>query len=376
MRIRKTKISLATDFLRKNDCSNSLFKNDFCALFYCLEFLFFDHLFFDEKSMFWWWIDICVAYTMKHMGLNVHEAYQYVKKCRPQISPNIAFMGQLIEYQNIINGAKVKDDEKAETPTAISPQRILPPVVVNKDTQPKGMGGFFFVFFIKCKTNILKGAPKDRSGLRLSLDLNRKRKRSSDISSIPVRSKKRPTLLLLSSTTTSPAPLPGPSGIFSGPSSSPKCAKIISKSDPISSPHKMEMFATKNVVRKINSDSDLDKVNQNQPLKFSARIRHGSAGEFNESDWLGNKSRGPCKCSLANAFFTTKPSYAETSPFKAYHVDYLTLWRKMQFMHLNLPFAKFGPILSRAIVQLLSSGLFLNRLLLDFCHRNHLISAS
>ena len=241
---------------------------------------------------------------------------------------------------------------------------------------PKVWVDFFSCVLIKCKTNILKGAPKDRSGLRLSLDLNRKRKRSSDISSIPVRSKKRPTLLLLSSTTTSPAPLPGPSGIFSGPSSSPKCAKIISKSDPISSPHKMEMFATKNVVRKINSDSDLDKVNQNQPLKFSARIRHGSAGEFNESDWLGNKTRGPCKCSLANAFFTTKPSYAETSPFKAYHVDYLTLWRKMQFMHLNLPFAKFGPILSRAIVQLLSSGLFLNRLLLDLCHQNHLISAS
>jgi len=208
---------------------------------------------------------IAIAYTMKHMGLNVHEAYQYVKKCRPQISPNIAFMGQLIEYQNIINGAKTKEAEKPETQSAILPQRILPPVVVNKDTQPKV-------------------APKDRSGLRLSLDLNRKRKRSSDIPSVPVRSKKRPTLLLLSSTTTNPAPLPGPSGIFPGPSSAPKCAKMISKSDPISSPHKLEMFAAKNAVRKVNSDSDLDKVNQNQPLKFSARIRHGSAGEFNESD--------------------------------------------------------------------------------------------
>lgn len=74
---------------------------------------------------------------MKYMGLNVHEAYEYVKKCRPQIAPNIAFMGQLLEYQKIINGdspVAIQEERK----TLISPQRILPPVVERKNALAKG----------------------------------------------------------------------------------------------------------------------------------------------------------------------------------------------------------------------------------------------
>ena len=58
------------------------------------------------------------------MSLNVQEAYDYVKERRPKIAPNIAFMGQLLEYQKMIRG------EDAKSITALpSPQKILPPVV-------------------------------------------------------------------------------------------------------------------------------------------------------------------------------------------------------------------------------------------------------
>jgi CRISPR/Cas system-associated protein endoribonuclease Cas2 len=72
---------------------------------------------------------------MKHLGLNVHEAYEYVKKRRPQIAPNIGFMGQLLEYQKMINGDSSKsnllENLEEEVPEK-EVQRILPPVVEKK----------------------------------------------------------------------------------------------------------------------------------------------------------------------------------------------------------------------------------------------------
>merc|ERR1711990_79714 len=36
---------------------------------------------------------ISIAYTMKYLKMNVDKAYEYVKTKRPQISPNLGFMG-------------------------------------------------------------------------------------------------------------------------------------------------------------------------------------------------------------------------------------------------------------------------------------------
>ena len=47
---------------------------------------------------------------MKHLKMNVDRAYEYVKKCRPEISPNLGFMGQLLEYQKKLEGDKKSDD--------------------------------------------------------------------------------------------------------------------------------------------------------------------------------------------------------------------------------------------------------------------------
>ncbi|RZB41339.1 DSPc domain containing protein [Asbolus verrucosus] len=47
---------------------------------------------------------ICLAYLMKHQGLTLLDAYNYVKLRRPKIKPNCGFFKQLIEYEKQIFG--------------------------------------------------------------------------------------------------------------------------------------------------------------------------------------------------------------------------------------------------------------------------------
>ncbi|XP_057312513.1 dual specificity protein phosphatase 16-like isoform X2 [Hydractinia symbiolongicarpus] len=42
---------------------------------------------------------IAIAYVMKHLSLSLDNAYRYVKEKRPTISPNLNFMGQLLQYE-------------------------------------------------------------------------------------------------------------------------------------------------------------------------------------------------------------------------------------------------------------------------------------
>ena len=61
---------------------------------------------------------------MKHLNMTVDKAYDYVKQKRPEISPNLGFMGQLLEYQNGLKGSETKKEEKPVTrqlPSIIRP---------------------------------------------------------------------------------------------------------------------------------------------------------------------------------------------------------------------------------------------------------------
>ncbi|XP_072840167.2 dual specificity protein phosphatase 10 [Pogona vitticeps] len=64
---------------------------------------------------------IVIAYLMKHTLMTMGDAYKYVKGRRPIISPNLNFMGQLLEFETDLN-------------TGVTP-RILTPKLAGVETE-------------------------------------------------------------------------------------------------------------------------------------------------------------------------------------------------------------------------------------------------
>lgn len=46
---------------------------------------------------------IVIAYLMKHTLMTMPDAYKYVRSRRPVVSPNLNFMGQLLEFERDLN---------------------------------------------------------------------------------------------------------------------------------------------------------------------------------------------------------------------------------------------------------------------------------
>lgn len=63
---------------------------------------------------------IVIAYLMKHSWMTMTDAYKFVKSRRPIISPNLNFMGQLLEFEEDLNNG-------------VTP-RILTPKLVGVET--------------------------------------------------------------------------------------------------------------------------------------------------------------------------------------------------------------------------------------------------
>ncbi|KAM6954556.1 dual specificity protein phosphatase 10 [Aplochiton taeniatus] len=63
---------------------------------------------------------IVIAYLMKHTWMTMTDAYKFVKARRPIISPNLNFMGQLLEFEEDLN-------------TGVTP-RILTPKLIGVET--------------------------------------------------------------------------------------------------------------------------------------------------------------------------------------------------------------------------------------------------
>ena len=59
---------------------------------------------------------ICIAYVMKTMQWGLSKAYEFVKQKRPCISPNLHFMGQLLEFQKQLELAEGEQAEKQSQP--------------------------------------------------------------------------------------------------------------------------------------------------------------------------------------------------------------------------------------------------------------------
>ena len=80
------------------------------------------------------------AYTMKHLNMTVDKAYDFVKQKRPEISPNLGFMGQLLEYQRALTGTgghNQQQDAKATSNKRTLPTILRPVVGELKSAQGK-----------------------------------------------------------------------------------------------------------------------------------------------------------------------------------------------------------------------------------------------
>lgn len=55
---------------------------------------------------------IVIAYLMKHTRMTMVDSYKYVKARRIIISPNLNFMGQLVEWETALQANKTEADCK------------------------------------------------------------------------------------------------------------------------------------------------------------------------------------------------------------------------------------------------------------------------
>lgn len=51
-------------------------------------------------------VTVTVAYLMSQQGMTLDEAYDFVKKAKPNISPNFNFMGQLLDFEQTLKASK------------------------------------------------------------------------------------------------------------------------------------------------------------------------------------------------------------------------------------------------------------------------------
>lgn len=64
-------------------------------------------------------VTLTIAYLMAHFNMSMQDAYQYVKDKRPAISPNLNFMGQLVEFERELqrNPSSIKLELSSYIPT-------------------------------------------------------------------------------------------------------------------------------------------------------------------------------------------------------------------------------------------------------------------
>lgn len=66
-------------------------------------------------------VTITVAYLMYSLSLSLNDAYDHVKRCKPNISPNFSFMGQLMDYERAL---RLERDTAPATPSTSSASAV------------------------------------------------------------------------------------------------------------------------------------------------------------------------------------------------------------------------------------------------------------
>ena len=75
---------LLTDEARQNECG---------VLVHCLAGI--------SRS-----VTVTVAYLMHSLDLSLSDAYDHVKRCKPDVSPNFSFMGQLMDFERSLRSRR------------------------------------------------------------------------------------------------------------------------------------------------------------------------------------------------------------------------------------------------------------------------------
>lgn len=65
-------------------------------------------------------VTITVAYLMSQEKMCLNDAYDFVKRAKPNISPNFNFMGQLLDYEQTLNLNTNESSTKAPSCTCKS----------------------------------------------------------------------------------------------------------------------------------------------------------------------------------------------------------------------------------------------------------------
>ena len=51
-------------------------------------------------------VTVTVAYLMHTLDLSLSDAYDHVKRCKPDVSPNFSFMGQLMDFERSLRSRR------------------------------------------------------------------------------------------------------------------------------------------------------------------------------------------------------------------------------------------------------------------------------
>lgn len=190
---------------------------------------------------------IAIAYIMRHKKQSMDEAHFFVRSKRHQIDPNFAFLGQLLDYENILSGKLPEEENKKAEEQKFEKRRIFAPKVGTlKDL------------------NVSRKRNRPPPGSLVIGDSRKRRSKNSEEFSV---TPKRPRNLMLPKPAAALLNIPNMTKSFQQPK----------KGGSLPSTPKSPLSKCPFPSRKIHSDSDTG-------AKTLVRIRHSSAGEFNESE--------------------------------------------------------------------------------------------